>query len=87
MTLDVSEVATSRQLHETLAEQLGFPDYYGHNWDAFWDVLHDVEMPRHLVFSGWGALKERLPRDAALLRECLDDFCARSPGALLVEYR
>ncbi len=35
-------VTSEPELHESLAEALSFPDYYGKNWDAFRDCLSDL---------------------------------------------
>jgi len=35
VVIDLSDVRTASALNELLARKLGFPDYYGKNWDAF----------------------------------------------------
>lgn len=37
-----SHVASKEQLLERFARGLGFPDYFGHNWDALSDCLRDL---------------------------------------------
>jgi hypothetical protein len=37
-----SHCRTSQGLFTAWAAGLGFPDYFGHNWDAFRDCLHDA---------------------------------------------
>jgi len=41
--IDVSEIQTSEQLHHLLSAELGFPNYYGNNWDAFDECVADPE--------------------------------------------
>lgn len=73
VTIDLSEINTARQLHAALAAALGFPAFYGMNWDAFWDAITGlVDMPQQLELRGWPAFAAHLPRDAALLRRCLE---------------
>lgn len=36
------EVENESELFKLFATQLEFPDYFGENWDAFWDCLCDV---------------------------------------------
>jgi ribonuclease inhibitor len=77
--LELAGVTTSDELHQLLAAKLGFPSYYGNNWDAFWDCVRDPEqssMPSVLRIRGWNALRFRLPRDARVLRELLGDLHA-----------
>jgi RNAse (barnase) inhibitor barstar len=83
MTLAVSDATSAQSLHEKLAVALGFPDYYGKNWDAFWDCITDPgqsTMPRRLIIKGFGVLRERLPREADLLRSCLLDHQREKRG-------
>ena len=45
-TLDFSKVNYINEVHQIIKDELDFPDYYGMNWDAFWDCLTDmVEEP------------------------------------------
>lgn len=78
--LDVSKVKTSSDLHKTLKTELGFPDFYGMNWAAFWDSITGlVELPEQLVIEGWTNLVEVLPRDAQILKELLDRLNSEYP--------
>ena len=73
--IDVSDIETPAQLHRLLKEKLGFPDFYGNNWHAFWDAITGlVMMPDQLVFSGWSALEKRMPEDCAIMKEQLVCF-------------
>ena len=40
--LDLTKAKTRRDVHETIASELGFPDYYGYNLDALYDCLTDI---------------------------------------------
>jgi len=88
VTVDMSEIASIDHLHEVLYEALDFPGWYGRNWDAFWDSITAlVEMPEHLQLIGWGQFAERFPRDAGIMKKCLDDMSNELPTlAALVEY-
>ncbi len=86
--IDLSTVMTATDLHHELARALDFPDFYGQNWDAFWDAITGlVVMPRVLRFRGWQGLVDRLPQEAQRLRQCLEDMQRAYPdGATQVEY-
>ncbi|MDP3977289.1 MAG: barstar family protein [Pseudomonas sp.] len=78
--IDLQAVTSAEELHSLLMVSLGFPGWYGCNWDAFWDAITGlVEMPKTLKFLGWQKLSQRLPRDAALLQECLTEMQAEYP--------
>ncbi|KPA87850.1 Barstar, RNAse (barnase) inhibitor [Pseudomonas asplenii] len=78
--VDLSDVTSSDALHSLLSHALGFPGWYGCNWDAFWDAITAlVPMPLQLKLLGWESFSRRLPNDARLLKECLDDMQAQYP--------
>ena len=39
--LDFTNVKTWIDIHAIIEKELDFPDYYGANWDAFWDCITD----------------------------------------------
>ncbi len=86
--IDLAGVRTSEELQSLLSRSLDFPDWYGGNWNAFWDAITGlVDMPRCLRLAGWVEFSARLPEDARLLRKCLDDAEADLPAlAAQVEY-
>jgi len=86
--IDVAEVVEPRELQLLLMRSLDFPGWYGCNWNAFWDAITGlVEMPRRLRIRGWQLLVERLPDDARLMRECLEEMAGTYPeDASEVEY-
>ena len=40
--VDFREVKYYSEIHTVLRDAFDFPDYYGRNWDAFWDCLTDM---------------------------------------------
>ena len=86
LTIDVGHFRSSLSLHEGLAAVFGFPGWYGKNWDAFRDCINHADisvMPTLLIIRGWEILAERLPRDARLLRECLDEMTTCRPQSFV----
>ena len=71
--IDVGKERTADSLHGLLANSLGFPPYYGRNWDAFWDCVTDRDcvLPSKLMIAGLAFLRENLPNDARQLERCL----------------
>ncbi len=75
ITIDLTTVTSSGHLHQILIDKLDFPSWYGRNWDAFWDAITGlVDMPETLILVGWPAFQLRFPRDAYLMKKCLDDM-------------
>jgi RNAse (barnase) inhibitor barstar len=84
--IDLESVQTPLELHNLLAQRLAFPDFYGRNWDAFWDCVRSPEMsamPRVLVLSGWGKFESKLPREARIMREALVDLMQARPECMV----
>ena len=40
--VDFTNVKYYLEMHAVIEKSLDFPDYYGCNWDAFWDCLTDM---------------------------------------------
>ena len=81
VTIDLSDINTAHQLHASLAAALGFPSFYGMNWDAFWDAITGlVHMPQQLELRGWQDFATRLPADAALLQRILARMAQDMPA-------
>ncbi|WP_134062242.1 barstar family protein [Pseudomonas sp. JV241A] len=80
VAIDLGTVTSARELHCLLRDALGFPDWYGCNWDAFWDAITGlVQMPRQLKLSGRDTFSRRLPREAELMKKCLATLQAEYP--------
>lgn len=72
ITIDVSLIKTSHELHLVLKEKLAFPETYGEDWDAFWDIITGpVELPQKLEFIGWSELERKLPEESKIIKEYL----------------
>jgi RNAse (barnase) inhibitor barstar len=89
LIIDISDVSTSNELHTLLKKQLQLPDFYGMNWNAFWDSITGlVEMPNHLIFVGWNDVKSRIPHDIYILDKLLKDLNRKYPSwGCNVEYK
>ena len=42
ITLDLTDCKYLGELHERIRVAFNFPEWYGANWDAFWDCLTDM---------------------------------------------
>ncbi|SFM37243.1 barstar family protein [Marinobacter zhejiangensis] len=80
MQINIESIRTEKVLHEALANSLGFPDFYGKNWAAFWDSITAlVDMPRELEFVGTAHLRAVLPEAYQQLRHCLEELNQQYP--------
>lgn len=53
IVIDGSNVENPDCLHEILARELAFPDWYGANLDALYDCLTDIAQDVELVITHW----------------------------------
>ncbi|MDR2014191.1 MAG: barstar family protein [Azoarcus sp.] len=93
--IDIADVLNKAQLLERFAETLKFPDYFGRNWDALYDVLCDREwfgnsgIVLHLKHTG---SFEKLAADdwlalCATLEEAIDYWrCLNLPFWVFVDH-
>ena len=64
--VDFTEVKNYWEVHAVLKESLEFPDYYGCNWDAFWDM--------HIEIIGYENIRKRFENSANMIVEILKEF-------------
>jgi hypothetical protein len=91
---DASGWAKQADFHRDVKAALDFPDYYGHNLNAFNDCLGDVAGYQYgadrgatgtvLVFTGYDAFAAREPRAAQII---LDIFAHTAQRAMLIGHR
>lgn len=75
MIIDLGQIDSVQELHLKFKTDLGFPDFYGMNWDAFWDAITGLtDMPDELTLINWKAFEQNLPSDSEILRDLIMDF-------------
>lgn len=75
MIIDLKNIQSIKELHSVFKKELGFPDFYGENWDAFWDsIIGLVEMPPVLILENWNNFATRFPDDSSKLTEIITLF-------------
>jgi hypothetical protein len=84
--IDVAEGGGRREFFDACAAAFGFPDYFGHNWDAFeeclasqeFDEIEDLDDADGLLvlWSGWGDLAASEPEQFAVAIDVFRDVLA-----------
>lgn len=72
--LDFSKVRQYGEIHQIIKDELDFPDYYGRNWDAFWDCLTEMvdrDESLHIELVGMENLRQIYPRASEKILENL----------------
>ncbi len=74
-TIDFRDVTYYLEMHAIIKFALDFPDYYGCNWDAFWDCLTDmIGRPIHIEILGLDVIERRFDKTAKTFIEILREF-------------
>ena len=74
-TLDFRGVEYYLEMHKVIQKSLDFPDYYGCNWDAFWDCLTNmVGRPIHIEIIGIETVIRKFGDAADVMIETLKEF-------------
>lgn len=89
VTIDLEKATTKKELQILLKQKLDFPDYYGENWDAFWDAITGlIELPEKIILEHWLELENFIPDEATLLKETLYNFNRKYPMMKIeIEYK
>ncbi|MBQ8409141.1 MAG: barstar family protein [Clostridia bacterium] len=83
-TIDFRKVQYYSEVHLIIKEALDFPDYYGENWDAFWDCIVDFAIgnkPVQINILGLDVLERKFGEDTTkMMIELMRDAKYRSDG-------
>ena len=75
--VDFTNVKNYFDMHFIIRDSLDFPDYYGCNWDAFWDCLTDMitlDGKLHIEIIGLDIIKEKFDDSADMILKILKKF-------------
>ena len=73
--IDFREVKYYLEMHGAIWKALKFPDYYGCNWDAFWDCLTDMYGdPIHIEIIGLNVIEQKFDGAAEKMISILQRF-------------
>ena len=72
---DFTNVKDYLEMHFVIRDALDWPDYYGCNWDAFWDCLTDmIGRPIHIEILGLDVIERRFDDAAKMMVDTLREF-------------
>lgn len=74
-SIDLNKVNSINELHLSFKKTLNFHEFYGMNWDAFWDSITGlVKMPTNLILYNFRSIVEKFKEEAGILRRTIIDF-------------
>ncbi len=73
LTLDLHDCPDIAEMHRRIQEAFAFPDYYGKNWNAFWDLIRGTRDNTLVEILGVSTLPAALRGELDQLVACLED--------------
>lgn len=74
VTLDLTGCKYLGEIHQRIKKAFDFPDFYGENWDAFWDLLrNECDMDKVIVL-GEDAVSEELKPSVKTINGILQEL-------------
>ena len=74
-TLDFRNVEHFLEVHYIIKTELDFPDYYGCNWDAFWDCMKEKAGESLIIkIKGLELLEKKFPGESKIMLELFTEF-------------
>lgn len=70
--LDLTNAKTLSELHEIIKIAFDFPEWYGKNWDAFWDLLRSESDADMVIISGENTLSKDFEKHIIKIHEILE---------------
>ena len=71
ITLDGKEMTSRETTHLYLKQKLNFPEYYGENLDALWDLLTTIGSPTQIRLLNSDLLDKQLGEYGSTLKSVL----------------
>ena len=90
VTLDLTGCKYWWEIHQRIKQAFDFPDFYGQNWDAFWDLLRTECDANKIIVQGENTLPQELGPSAQMINEILQEFkehCAKDGEYVELEIR
>ena len=74
ITLDLTGCKYLGEIHQRIKKALGFPDFYGENWSAFWDLLWSECDANKVVIVGEETVSKELKPSVETMNGILQEL-------------
>lgn len=74
VTLDLTNCRFLGEIHLRIKKAFDFPDFYGENWDAFWDLLWSECDANKIVVIGEKTVSKELIPSVEMVNKILQEL-------------
>lgn len=74
VTLDLTNCRLLGEIHLRIKKAFDFPDFYGENWDAFWDLLWSECDANKIVVIGEKTVSKELIPSVEMVNKILQEL-------------
>ena len=74
VTLDLTGCKYLGEIHQRIKKAFDFPDFYGENWSAFWDLLRSECDADKVVVVGGDSVSNELSTSVQTMKGILEEF-------------
>ena len=74
ITLDLIGCKYLGEIHQRIKKAFDFPDFYGENWDAFWDLLRSECDADKVIVVGGDSVSKELRASVQTMKGILEEF-------------
>ena len=71
--LDLTGCKNLDEIHERIRVAFDFPDWYGKNWDAFWDLLWSECDASKVIIKGENSLPKEFSESISTIHKILEE--------------
>lgn len=71
--LDLTDCKYIDEIHERIKVVFDFPEWYGKNWDAFWDLLLSECDANKVIIKGEHSLPSEFIESISIMHKILDE--------------
>ena len=90
VTLDLTGCKYLGEIHQRIKKAFDFPDFYGENWDAFWDLLRSECDADKVMVVGGDSVSKELSTSVQTMKGILEEFqelCDKDGDPVEIEIR
>ena len=76
MEIILGNLSDKKEIHKIFKKKFNFPDYYGENFDALWDLISENKniLPNKIIFKNFKDYSNKYENYSKILKKILNDY-------------